>query len=194
MTWNAKSFSLALLGALIFAGCDLRDMYEQPKYEPLQPSAFFDDGRSARPLLPDTVAHGQLRTNLVFFTGKSGTNFVAQIPLPVTKELLRRGEERYDIFCAPCHDRVGTGRGMIVQRGFRPPQSFHIARLREAPAGYFYDVMSTGFGAMSDMASQISPDDRWAIVAYLRALQLSQHATTAQIPEEERKKLEAPGL
>ena len=194
MTWNAKSFSLALLGALIFAGCDLRDMYEQPKYEPLQPSAFFDDGRSARPLLPGTVARGQLRTNAVFFTGKSGTNFVAQIPLPVTKELLRRGEERYDIFCAPCHDRVGTGRGMIVQRGFRPPQSFHIARLREAPAGYFYDVMSTGFGAMSDMASQISPDDRWAIVAYLRALQLSQHATTAQIPEEERKKLEAPGL
>ena len=190
MKWNTKILP-ALLAVLVLTGCDLRDMYQEPKYEPLQPSAFFDDGRSARPLTPDTVARGQLRTNAVFFTGKSGTNFVTQLPVPVTKDLLLRGEERFDIFCAPCHDRVGTGHGMIVQRGFRPPQSFHIPRLREAPPGYFYDVISTGFGAMSDMASQISPEDRWAIVAYMRALQLSQHATLANLPADQRQKLEA---
>lgn len=175
MKW---SISLAVL---LLTGCDRQDMYQQPKYEPLQ---------AARSLEPDTVARGQLRTNAVFFTGKSGTNLVTKIPMPVTNDLLKRGRERYDIFCTPCHDRLGTGNGMIVQRGFRPPQSFHIARLREAPVGYFYDVTTTGFGAMSDMASQISPEDRWAIAAYIRALQLSQHATVADVPADQRRSLE----
>ena len=167
--------------ALFLTACDMQDMYQQPKYEPLQ---------AARSLEPDTVARGQLRTNAMFFTGKSGTNLVNATPLPVTKDLLKRGRERYDIFCSTCHDRVGNGNGMIVQRGFRQPQSLHIARLRDAPVGYFYDVMTTGFGAMSDMAAQITPEDRWAIVAYIRALQLSQHATVANVPAEERRRLE----
>jgi len=193
MKWTAETLRVACvaLGLASLTACDMHDMYEQPKDEPLQPSPFFNDDRSARSLVADTVARGELRTNEVFFTGKSGTNFVAQLPLPVTKDLLVRGRERYSIFCAPCHDQTGSGNGMIVQRGFRQPVSFQIPRLREAPVGYFYDVMSSGFGTMSDYAAQISPKDRWAIVAYLRALQLSQHATLADVPPEQRQKLEA---
>jgi len=168
-------------------------MYEQPKYEPLQPSESFNDGRSARPLEPDTVARGQLRTNTAFYSGKSGGNEVTALPVPLTMELLKRGQERYDIYCATCHDRVGNGNGMIVQRGFRPPASFHIPRLRDAPIGHFYDAVSAGFGGMSDFASQISPEDRWAIAAYIRALQLSQHASLGDMPTEQRQRLEAKG-
>jgi mono/diheme cytochrome c family protein len=181
---------MALL-ALVLTGCDMQDMYEEPKYTPLQPSSFFNDHRSARPLVQDTVARGELRTNTVFFAGKSGTNLVAALPVPLTKDLLKRGEERFDIFCAPCHDRLGNGNGMIVQRGYRQPPSFHIPRLREAPVGHFFDVMSNGFGAMPDYASQISPEDRWAIAAYIRALQFSQHATLADVPPDQQQKLEA---
>jgi mono/diheme cytochrome c family protein len=193
MKWTTETLRVACvaLGLALFTACDMHDMYEQPKDEPLQPSPFFNDERSARPSVPDTVARGELRTNEVFFTGKSGTNFVTELPLPVTKELLSRGQERYNIFCAPCHDQTGRGNGMIVQRGFRQPVSFHIPRLREAPVGYFYDVMSRGFGTMSDYAAQISPEDRWAIAAYLRALQFSQHASLADVPPEQRQKLEA---
>ena len=180
----------SILG-LLGAGCDMQDMYEEPKYTPLQPCAFFDDERSARPLVPGTVARGELRTNTVFFTGKSGTNLVAVLPVPLTRDLLERGEERFNIFCAPCHDRLGNGNGMIVQRGYRQPPSFHIPRLREVPIGHFYDVMSNGFGAMPDYAAQISPEDRWAIAAYLRALQFSQQAKLADVPPEQRQKLEA---
>ncbi len=182
---------IVVLGAALLTGCDMRDMYDQPKYTPLQKSEFFDDQRSARPLVPDTVARGQLRTNTVFFAGtEPDGKLVDAIPLPITEPLLRRGQERYDIFCAPCHDRVGNGNGMIVQRGFRAPPSIHIQRLREAPAGYFYDVMTRGFGAMPDFAAQLTPEDRWAIVAYIRALQLSQNATLAELPPAERRKLE----
>jgi mono/diheme cytochrome c family protein len=144
-------------------------------------------------LEPDTVARGQLRTNTVFYAGKSGGNDVSALPVPLTAELLRRGQERYGIHCAVCHDRVGNGNGMIVQRGFRPPASFHIQRLRDAPIGHFYDVMSTGFGAMADFSAQITPEDRWAIAAYIRALQLSQHASLVDLPPEQRQKLEAKG-
>ena len=176
---------------LALTGCDMQDMYEEPKYTPLQPSAFFTDQRSARPLVPDTVAQDQLRTNVIFYTGKSGTNLAVVLPVLLTKDVLKRGEERFDIFCAPCHDRLGNGNGMIVQRGYRQPPSFHIPRLREAPIGHFFDSMSNGFGAMPDYAGQISPDDRWAIAAYIRALQFSQHATLADVPMEQRQKLEA---
>jgi mono/diheme cytochrome c family protein len=171
----------------------MHDMYQQPKYTPLEPSDSFSNGRSARPLEPDTVAQGQLRTNALFYAGKVDGKVATVLPIPLTVELLRRGEERYDIDCAPCHDRLGNGNGMIVQRGFRPPASFHIQRLRDAPIGHFYDVMSNGFGAMADFSTQVTPEDRWAIAAYIRALQLSQHATLADVPMEQRQKLEATG-
>jgi mono/diheme cytochrome c family protein len=180
---------LRICFALLLAGCDLQDMYQQPKKEPLQPSAFFNDERSARPIEPGTVARGQLRTNKAFFAGQSGTNLVAEIPVPVPMQLLQRGRERFDIFCAPCHDLIGTGNGMIVQRGFRAPPSLHEERLRKAPAGHFYSVITGGFGKMPDYAAQVPPDDRWAIVAYIRALQLSQHAAIANLPAEDRQKI-----
>jgi hypothetical protein len=183
----------AALGLAFLTACDMQDMYQQPKDVPLQPSESFRDGRSARPLEPDTVAQGELRTNALFYTGKSDGKELTTLPMPLTVQLLKRGEERYDIYCAPCHDRVGNGDGMIVQRGFRPPASFHIQRLREAPIGHFYDAMTKGFGAMADFSAQITPEDRWAIAAYIRALQLSQHATLADVPIKERPKLEAKG-
>ena len=190
MKWTIN-LALAVLAVTCLSGCDFQDMYEQPKYEPLQKTDFFGDQRSARPLVPDTVARGGLRTNTEFFAGKSGTNLVTVIPVPVTTALLERGEERYNIFCAPCHDAVGNGNGMIVQRGFRQPPSLHIPRLRDAPIGRFYDVTSNGFGLSPDFSASISPEDRWAIAAYIRALQLSQHAPLADVPAAQRQELEA---
>lgn len=193
MNRNRAKIFVTRLAALAFlalaAGCDLQDMYRQPKRDPLMPSDFFPDERSARPVVPDTVARGNLRTNAVYFTGKIGTNEVEQIPLPVTKDVLLRGQERFDIFCAPCHDRVGNGNGVIVQRGFRAPPSFHSEKLRAVPVGHFFDVASNGFGAMPDYASQIPVADRWAIAAYIRALQFSQYAPVAVVPEADRAKL-----
>ncbi len=175
---------------LSMAGCYRDDMRDQPRYEPLEASSFFEDGRSARPLVPGTVARGHLRTDAHLYTGKSGGTLVDTFPFPITREVLEEGREQYNIFCSPCHDRVGNGQGMIVQRGFRPPPSFHIARLREAPVGHFFDVITNGFGAMYPYAERIPPRKRWAIVAYIRALQLSQHATLADVPEDERHRLE----
>jgi mono/diheme cytochrome c family protein len=151
-------------------------MHDQPKYEPLEATTFFDDGMSARPPVPGTVARGSLGGDELFLTGKVGGQPAPVFPYPVTREMVDRGQERYDIFCAPCHDRVGTGRGMVVRRGYREPPSLHIERLRAAPPGHFFDVITNGFGAMPDYRAQIPPADRWAIVAYVRALQLSQHA------------------
>lgn len=168
------------------AGCR-QDMADQPRYGPLAPSDFFGDGRSARPLVPGTVARGQLREDELFYTGKSGKVFAKELPFPVTYQVIERGHERFNIYCTPCHDRIGSGNGMIVQRGLRRPPSYHIDRLREAPVGYFYDVISNGFGAMPDYAARIAPKDRWAIVAYIRALQFSQHATLDDVPAAERK-------
>lgn len=179
---------LLLLGA---AGCR-QDMHDQPKYTPLRASTFWADGSSARPLVEGTVARGTLQDDAAFFTGRMGGEPVRDLPFPVTAEVLDRGEERYNIFCAPCHDRTGEGRGMIVQRGYRQPPSFHIERLRQAEAGHFFDVMTNGFGAMPDYRAPISPRDRWNIVAYIRALQLSQHAATADIPGGDPAKLAQP--
>ena len=180
-----------LAGALLLAalaGCR-QDMHNQPKYIPLRESAFFADGSSARPLVDDTVARGTLQDDSAFFTGKSGTALVDTLPIPLTRALLDRGEQRFNIYCAPCHDRAGTGRGMIVRRGYKQPPSYHIDRLRQAPIGHFFDVMTNGFGAMPDYRAQIQPRDRWAIAAYIRALQLSQNARQADVAPGDQPKL-----
>jgi hypothetical protein len=160
------------------------DMHVQPRQNPLSRSDFFTDQRSERPPVEGTVARGQLHEDTYFYTGKIGNNPGDVMPFPVTREVLDRGRERYNIFCAPCHSRVGDGNGFVPSRGFaRKPPSFHIVRLQKAPVGYFYDVITEGFGIMPDYASQIPPQDRWSIVAYVRALQLSQNATKADVPD-----------
>lgn len=163
------------------AGCR-QDMHNQPKYKPLRESDFYPDRRSARPLPEGTVARGDLEQDTYFYTGKINGQPGNELPMPVTKELLDRGEERYNIYCSPCHSKLGDGNGMIVQRGFKRPPSYHTDRLRQAPVGHFYDVISNGFGAMSEYRSQVPVADRWAIVAYIRALQLSQNASRADVP------------
>jgi mono/diheme cytochrome c family protein len=174
----AVMFFMALTSA-----CRL-DMHVQPRQNPLSYSDFYSDHRSARPPVEGTVARGELNADFYFYTGKIGNNPGDAMPFPVTKEVLERGRERYDIYCAPCHSRVGDGNGFVPSRGFaRRPPSYHIPRLQKAPLGYFFDVMTNGFGIMPDYASQITPQDRWNIVAYIRALQLSQNATTADVPQ-----------
>jgi len=165
-------------------------MADQPSYRPLAKSTFFADDRSARPIGPGTVPQGSLRADERFYTGKSGGEVATELPVPLTAELLQRGQDRFNIYCAPCHDRTGGGRGMIVQRGYRQPPSLHIDRLRQAPIGHFVEVMTGGFGAMPDYAEQVRPADRWAIAAYIRALQLSQNATLADVPPETRQQLQ----
>jgi len=177
-----------LLFALVGVACQ-QQMADQPRYTPLQRSTFFGDERSARPLVPGTVARGHLDANAAFYTGKAGGALVTTLPVPLTLELLERGQERFDVFCSPCHDRTGTGNGMVVQRGYRHPPSYHIDRLRQAPIGHFFDVMTHGFGAMPDYAAQVPPRDRWAIASYIRALQLSQSATLADVSPAERQRL-----
>lgn len=179
---------LMVLGLLLLAGCQQK-MADQPRYEPLDRSIFFGDERAARPLVEGTVARGQLRNDEHFYQGKERGKLVNTFPFPITPSTLARGQERFNIYCSPCHDRVGTGQGMIVRRGYRAPASFHIDRLRQAPVGYFFDVMTNGFGVMPDYAQQVHPEDRWAIVAYIRALQLSQHATLVDVPDDQRQQL-----
>ncbi len=173
------------LGAVVlFAAAALgcrQDMFNQPKVRPLQASTFFADGRASRPLPEDTVARGDRRGNELLATGRIAGVVADAFPFPVTKEVLDRGQERFDIFCSPCHGRTGDGDGMIVQRGFKTPPSFHTDRLRQAPAGHFFDVMTNGFGVMYDYRSRVDAEDRWAIAAYIRALQLSRHATAADL-------------
>ena len=172
-----------LIAICLWLGACQQKMADQPRYEPLQKSDFFEDQRASRPLVEGTVAQGHLNADEEFYTGKAGGEPAKTLPFPIDRPLLLRGQERFNIFCAPCHDRVGSGQGMIVRRGYRPPPSLHIERLRAAPPGHFYDVVSHGFGAMPDYAAQISPRDRWAIVAYIRALQLSQNAEITSVPE-----------
>lgn len=172
------------------AGCR-RDMFHQPYSKPLAPSDFFQDNHMAsRPLVPHTVARGHLEANEVFYTGKAGTNLVETFPMPITRAVLERGRERFEIYCSPCHGRTGDGNGMIVQRGFPPPPSYHIDRLRKAPVGHFFDVITQGYGVMYSYAQRVEPADRWAIAAYIRALQKSHAATLAEVPPAERAKLE----
>jgi mono/diheme cytochrome c family protein len=181
---------VGLLGVAA-AGCR-QDMHNQPKYIPLRESAFFTDDRSARPLVPGTVARGQLHEDALLYTGKINGADATLFPFRVDVAVMVRGRERFDIYCSPCHGRTGAGDGMVVRRGYRHPPSFHDDRLRAAPVGHFFDVMTNGFGAMPDYAAQIPAGDRWAIIAYVRALQLSEHATVADVPVPERARLDQP--
>jgi mono/diheme cytochrome c family protein len=184
-----RSCSVTLLVINIFVGCH-RDMRDQPRYETLEASALFANGQASRPVPKGTVARGRLVQDVAFETGKDAEGqFVPRVPLELDRVLLTRGQERFNIYCSPCHGRAGLGDGMIVQRGFRKPPSYTIERLRDAPAGHFFDVMTHGFGAMPAYGAQIPPRDRWAIVAYVRALQLSQHATLDDVPAEEQARL-----
>lgn len=178
------------MALLLAAGCD-RDMMDQPRYEAEEPSAFFADGRSARPLVPGTVPRGWLNEDERVHQGRAEGRPVAEVPVPVTAATLRRGRERFDIYCAVCHDRTGYGDGVPIRRGFPRPPSLHQERLRKAPAGHFFDVVTRGFGAMYPYADRVPVADRWAIVAYVRALQRSQNATLADAEPEARRKLEA---
>jgi len=168
-------------------------MATQPKVTTYQESDFFPDGRSARLPVAGTVARGQLRIDRALYEGMKGDELVDTIPLKVDRPLLERGRQRYDIYCAPCHDRTGEGHGMIVQRGFPEPPTFHQDRLRDAPVGHFYHVITNGYGAMYSYAARVTPEDRWAITAYIRALQLSRHATLDDVPAERRDTLKTEG-
>jgi cytochrome c553 len=185
--------SLPALLALIFvtAGCRI-DMHIQPYYRPLAKSDFFSDRRSARNPVEGTVARGDLRDDTYLYTGKIGNDLGDYMPFPVTPEVLVRGQNRFNVYCTPCHGRVGDGNGFIPTRGLKQPPSYHIERLRKVPLAYFFDVMTNGFGVMQDYSAQVVPHDRWAIAAYIRALQLSQNATAADLPAGQKVPSEAP--
>jgi mono/diheme cytochrome c family protein len=170
-------------------------MADQPRYDPLEASTFFDDGRASRPLTEGTVARGQLRVDEAFFTGKENGVLVTEFPQRVfdgsnATAVLARGRDRFEIFCSVCHGRIGNGEGMVVRSGFPKPPPYNIDRLRGAPPGHFFDVMTNGLGRMPSYAAQVPPDDRWAIAAYIRALQLSQFAQVSELPEEDRRRLQ----
>ena len=222
MTIFKHGYLALVILACLLSGCQQK-MAAQPSYKPLDPSDFFPDGRSARPLVAGTIPRGHLRTNIHLFTGKQvrqnrvgpeavgivGTansgaggllavavvqeqeyaNDVTIFPFSVTRDVIEEGRNRYMIYCVVCHDALGTGRGKIVERGYTPPPSYHIERLRRAPVGHFFDVITNGYGSMPDYREQVSPTERWAIVAYIRALQLSQHFPEKELTNEMRREL-----
>src|SRR5574341_564361 len=166
-------------------------MANQPRYEPYEGSDTLKNGQSAQPIVPGTVPRGSLEDDGLLYTGKAADGTLTEVfPFPITTEALRRGQERYNIYCTPCHGAVGDGQGIVVQRGYSRPPSFHADRLRDAPIGYFFDVITNGFGAMPSYAEQMVVRDRWAVIAYIRALQLSQHATLDDVPPEARDQLQ----
>ncbi len=195
MKWPTSALrraGLVLATAAALTGCH-RDMRDQPRYTAYEPSDFFGDRRSARTPVEGTVARGELFDDVLLYTGRTeGGAFSPLFPFRVDHAVLKRGQERYNIHCTPCHDYTGSGNGMIVQRGFRRPPSFHDQRLREAAPGYIFDVITNGFGSMYGYKSQIRPEDRWAIAAYMKALQLSQRADLALVPAADRPLLDAP--
>ncbi len=176
---------------MALGGCRM-DMQDQPRFKPLRETVYYPDGRSARPLVPGTVARGQLRADTAFYTGFKNGKIVDTLPFPLTRAVLERGRERFNIYCAPCHSEIGDGGGMIPRRGYLRPPSFYDPRLMKSPLGHFFDVMTNGLGGMPDYSQQVSPEDRWKIAAYIRALQLSQNATVADVPPEDRPKLDQP--
>ncbi len=192
MRGASRIFFSAMACSLLASGCDLRQrMFDQPRYEALEASDFFEDGQSSRLPVQGTVARGQLRLDSHLYEGKVNGELATTIPYQVTEKFLLRGQERFDIYCTPCHDQIGRGNGVVVQRGLKKqPPSFHEQRLRESPVGHFFDVSTNGFGAMYSYASRISVHDRWAIAAYIRALQLSQRAKVEDLPAEDRKHFE----
>ncbi|HEY5895369.1 MAG TPA: cytochrome c [Chthoniobacterales bacterium] len=185
-----KIAGICLVAAFLYGGCHPQ-MGTQPRYEPYQRSDFYPDGAAMRPIPTGAVARGRPNPADVFQSGRNGDVLVAAFPLPVTRELVGRGRERFNIYCAVCHGFSGGGDGMIVQRGFPAPPSFHIERLREAPVGHFFDVITNGYGMMYPYGARVAVPDRWAIIAYIRAIQLSENASLADVPGEEREKLEA---
>jgi len=184
--------AIAVCAAVLSASACRQDMHDQPRYEPFERSDFFLDQRAVRPVPAGTVARGHLDADDHLYRGLVGDEPAKTFPMPVTAELMTRGRERYNIYCSPCHDRTGSGRGMIVQRGYPRPISFHEDRLRQAVPGYFYSAIANGFGVMPSYAMQVPVDDRWAIIAYIRALQLSAHAALADVPEAARGELDRP--
>jgi len=181
---------MTILLLLLLASCRQK-MANQPKYDPLEPSDFFADGMSARPRIAGTVARGELAGNGFLETGKINNADADGFPFPVTEQVINRGQERFNIYCSECHGRLGDGNGMIPSRGFRHPPTFHSVSLRTAKTGHFFDVMTNGFGAMPPYATQVPVPDRWAIIAYIRALQLSQNGTINDVPADQRGKLGA---
>lgn len=185
-----KLSSIAMLAALVFLTVSCRqDMQDQPKYKPLGANRFFADGRDARPVPAGTIARDELNDTDAFHTGEANGAFLDAIPVTVDMKLLRRGEDRFNIYCSPCHGRTGDGNGMVAQRGVKIPANFHTERLREVPPGYLYQVITNGYGAMGDYKDQVPVNDRWAIVAYIRALQLSRDASVNEVPAEDRGEL-----
>ena len=183
----AATLIVMMLGA---AGCR-NDMHQAPRYDPLSPSTFFSDGRSERPAIPGTVAHGELRTDELRYTGKINGVTADEFPFPITHADLERGRERYNIDCSPCHDYTGSGHGVVVQRGLLQPPSYHSEKLMKMPVGHFFEVITNGYGQMYSYASRVTPDDRWRIAAYIRALQLSENATLSDVPPDQRQGLQS---
>jgi cytochrome c553 len=173
--------AVAMTAVLALAGCR-QDMHNQPKFVPQRGTVFFADGRSVRPQVENTVGRDQLHEDSYFYTGLEGGKEGDGLPIELTAATLQRGQERFNIYCTPCHSRVGNGNGMIVSRGYKPAGNFHSDRLREAPLGHFFSVMTNGYGAMPDYSAQLTPEDRWAVAAYIRALQLSQNAKASDVP------------
>ena len=169
-----------MAAVLVLAGCR-QDMHNQPKFYPQRGTTFYTDGRSVRPQVENTVGRDQMHQDAYFYTGIEGGKEGDGLPIPLTQAVMERGQERYNVYCTPCHSRVGNGVGMIVQRGYRPAGNFHTDRLRGAPLGHFFAVMTNGYGAMPDYAAQLTPEDRWAVAAYIRALQLSQNAKQSDV-------------
>jgi len=183
--------AIATLGLVCLAGGCRKDMQVQPRYNPYDASNFYGDSRSARPPVPGTIARGQLHLDELLYTGKVDGKEADVFPFPITRADLERGRERFNIYCSPCHDVTGSGRGMIVLRGFPPPPSLHLDRLRHAPVGHFFDVMTNGLGVMYSYSYRVNPEDRWRIAAYIRALQLSRQASIDDVPVEQQKALQA---
>ncbi len=189
---------ILVLALFMIIGCEgttdierlRQEMYNQSRFEPLEKNSFFADNRSSRPWIKGTVARGHLRIDAHLYTGIVDGKPAETFPFPITRDVILRGRERYNIYCSPCHGYEGDGRGMVVRRGMKQPPSYHIERLQNETPGYFFDVMTNGFGAMYSYASRIKPRDRWAIIAYVRALQLSQNATLDDVPADVRQRLE----
>lgn len=174
--FRRKAALVVLAAGVLSTTACRQDMHNQPKYKPFAATNFFDDGRSERPTIDDTVARGQLHLDEARYTGKVNGKDINYFPIQITHADLERGQERFNIYCSPCHGRLGNGHGMVVARGLRQPPSYHDPRLVNAPVGHFFDVMTNGYGAMYSYASRVAVDDRWRIAAYIRALQLSQNA------------------
>jgi mono/diheme cytochrome c family protein len=195
LLWRRGFRPVVLTAAIVLAlagtGCR-QDMHDAPRVDAYEATDAFPDGRGNRPVVEGTVARGHLNDDELLYTGKVNGQLADEFPFPVTKAVLERGHERFNIYCSPCHGQTGMGNGMIVSRGLRPPPSYHDEKLRTQPVGHFFDVMTNGFGAMQDYRAQVDVTDRWAIAAYIRALQLSQHATVEDVPADKRPELDAP--